>query len=545
MASTNAANADEFVIQESTPLSKSIIWGMIEDYYMTGGVEAWNKIPFYITSNPTIAEAYAELIVAFLRDYYRHFNLKHPLWIVEMASGTGCFSYYLIKEIIRKKKFFKELSNLNIHYLMTDFAANTAMSWKANPKLQPFVKEGFLKFGIFRPDEGDVIYQCPSNPSASPSKILLNQSMVKNPIISIANYFFDSLKQDAFKVCEGHLQEVLFSWGSKRNPDRDNKKLNFVELIKHESCRDIQPEYYENAHFNEILKQYKNGLMYGSVLFPVGPLKCLQNLLSLSNHNLVLFSSDKGFTKESSMYGLYEQPFVTHDGVFSYSVNYDAIGKYFMNQGGISLRTTYENLTISSSANYLLSKPCDLENSRYSFNEKMERCNLNEGLYNFLDFLVRDKPKNENSFLKETLSYICLSNVDPVVFSLCARFIRGAIDTRTEYQEKQLLEILQKVQENLYCSQQGYNIFYDAGSIYEKLENYDEAIASYQRSIDYFGESESTLYHMALCFENKNNFKVALDYYKKSLTFNQNGTYLFQAIGRITHKLANLLKAGH
>jgi len=50
--------------------SEAPIWKVQREYYEVKGTKAWNndQVPQYITSNPMIAAAYAEMIFGFLQD---------------------------------------------------------------------------------------------------------------------------------------------------------------------------------------------------------------------------------------------------------------------------------------------------------------------------------------------------------------------------------------------------------------------------------------------------------------------------------------------
>ncbi len=52
-----------------TSLSRSILWDLQAAYFAERGIDAWRQgeVPHYVTSNPTIAAAYAEIVFAFRR----------------------------------------------------------------------------------------------------------------------------------------------------------------------------------------------------------------------------------------------------------------------------------------------------------------------------------------------------------------------------------------------------------------------------------------------------------------------------------------------
>jgi len=134
-------------------LSESILWKLQEKFYATAGIEAWQKIPFYPTSNAFIGEVYAELILAFLLDYHSRLEMNEPLYIVELATGTGTFSFYLLKELLAKKAYFSGLKDLKLRYVMTDFAEKIVSEWEGKEQLAEFRDSGVLDFAIFRPED--------------------------------------------------------------------------------------------------------------------------------------------------------------------------------------------------------------------------------------------------------------------------------------------------------------------------------------------------------------------------------------------------------
>ena len=88
-----------------TRLSESALWDMIARYFRERGVDAWAQVPFYPTSNMFVAEAYAELILAFLLDLRPHMNPEEPVYVLELGAGTGCFSYRCLRALKRKMRF--------------------------------------------------------------------------------------------------------------------------------------------------------------------------------------------------------------------------------------------------------------------------------------------------------------------------------------------------------------------------------------------------------------------------------------------------------
>lgn len=533
-----AAEPASIVLDENVKLSDSKIWSLLEDYYKNASISAWNQIPFYPTSNPFIADAYADIIFSFLEDYSTELNYDEPLYILEMAAGTGCFSFYLLKEIERRVPYFHRFSKLKIKYVMADFTSDNPRNWSENAKLKPFVEKGLLHFGVFRPQDDLRILEFSAG--ASNEKVLIEKGVCKNPLIAIANYFFDSIKQDAFQLQDGKLFEVLNSFNCLRDASGGDS-VAFDRLQKKETYRPVEFSYYSDDRLNKVLRSYSRDHENASIIFPVGAYKCISNLLEISEEKLVLISSDKGFTEKSYVKGLREQPFVAHHGVFSYSVNYDALRRYFEELGGTSFNTSDDNLSVSTGVNYLIKGSANrFERSHFNFADKVDRLNLINYLYFMQDLITEIEPKKSHELLRACLGYVQLCNYDPVVFCLAAPRMYFSLETMNSIQEKRILQMLERVRENFFSVQQQYDVFYWIGRIYYGMNHLDEALKAFADSLLHFGESSSALYYMAACYEVRKDYKTALRLYQDTLKLEPDCEYTQGGIKRV----AELIEKG-
>ncbi len=537
-----------YVLEENKLLSESKIWTLLEQYYETASIAAWNEIPFYPTSNPFIAETYAELILAFLRDYLPRLDLSKPVFIVEMAAGSGCFSFYLMKELCRLMEYFSALKQIDLRYVMADFTVNNVQSWMVSEKLRPFAERGLLHFGVFRPETDRAIKKCSLKAveaegsdsvelSVSTDEILLEKGTTSNPVIAIANYFFDSIKQDAFQIHDGKLKEVRQTFHYVPNP-ADPESLKFDDLIKAESCRDASYDYYSDPRLNTVLKSYQAEYQNASILFPLGAFSCISNLLEISDNSLVLISSDKGFADAAYIEGLREQPFLPHHGVFSYSVNYDAIDRYFSALGGKTMVTSDDNLSIATAMSICVRDQADanLEQTVHVFGERVDRHNNCNYLYFLQDLLTELEPtKSEKptEILRACMGYIQLCNYDPVVFCLAAPRVYMSLEGINVLQEQRLLEIIERVRDNFYSVQQQYDVFYWIGRILYGLNRIDGALSAFSDSLLTFGASSSSTYYIAACYEVKKEFENAFRYYEDTLKLEPSCSYTQDGLKRV------------
>src|ERR1041384_2933322 len=113
--------------QKSSPLeanqrlSRSLLWRLQRNYFERQGIEAWRSgaVPHHITSSPFIADAYARVVMGFLRDWST-LDPRQPVHIVELGSGSGRFAYSFLKKFLNLHRN-SVLKTIPVRYVMTDF----------------------------------------------------------------------------------------------------------------------------------------------------------------------------------------------------------------------------------------------------------------------------------------------------------------------------------------------------------------------------------------------------------------------------------------
>ena len=87
-------------LEQQQRLSRSLLWRLQRNYFEHYGIEAWRSgaVPHHITSSPFIADAYARMVLGFLRDL--SVDHSQPVYIVELGSGSGRFSYLFLKKFL-------------------------------------------------------------------------------------------------------------------------------------------------------------------------------------------------------------------------------------------------------------------------------------------------------------------------------------------------------------------------------------------------------------------------------------------------------------
>jgi hypothetical protein len=525
---------EEFAINSDMRLSQCEVWRMLEQVYQFGGKGLWEQVPYYVTSSTFLAGTYAELIVSFLFDHYKSLNKKEPIYIVEMGTGTGCLSFYLMKELARKRALFPHLEELKLKYVMCDFSTNTINDWLNNKELKQFRDNGTLEFAIFKPEEQTEIVTYDGTH--------IGPSTVKNPIIAIANYFFDSLKHDAFRVKDHQIEETLHTFYFEDANGAENTSSPFEGLRKRESYAPVSDKYYDDPVLDKVLQSYGPQYENATFLFPLGAFNCLDNLRTMSNNQLVLLSTDKGYTQADFMQGLWEQPFVAHHGIFSYSVNYDAIAKYFNVLGGFSYASNALSFSVETQMSLLLdgTKSEDMTQTRYHFLENVARRNDINYLYYCQNLLLTAGTCSKNDMVRTYISLIRTSNCDPIALYMCGEMIAAAVGEVGNDLRRHLMAVLDEVEANFYHVRQRTDALYYSGKIRYMIDDFEGCVKAVTRSISEFGENSHSLYYLAACNEVKKDFAAALDLYKRSLAIDPNCEVTKKAVERMQSKLSTV-----
>ena len=506
------------ILDKGKPLSQSILWKLQRNFFEGQGIEAWRQgtVPHYITSNPFIANAYAKVVFGFIRDCtgvtgdsandsFPPFDPNHPLYIIELGSGSGRFAYHFLKKFLDIYGS-SVLKDIPFTYVMTDFTERNIDFWRTHQSLKPLVEGGVLDFALFDT-------QCDEEIKLTQSGDVLDPGIVKNPMVAIANYFFDSIPQDAFFIQGGQLHEGLVTVTSyQQEADlHDPDLLSRVEISYDKNP--TEPDYYENPNWNEILESYQKRLDDTAFLFPCAALKCIENLSNLSGGRLLVVSGDKGYSHEEDLLGRGE-PAITRHGSFSMMVNYHAIGKYVQKQGGQSLQTTHRHAHLNISAFILGRHPGGHTETLQAYRQAIETC----GPDDFYTLKKAIEHEYDSWTLEQLLAYIRLSGFDAKIALACYPALMDRIEHATESEKQELYRVIQKVWDAYYPVAEEQDLAYHLGVLLYELDYYDEALDFFSRSHEFYGHDATVAYNMSLCHYGLRQMGEALEQLKKALT---------------------------
>ena len=291
--------------------------------------------------------------MAFLRDGLEPnaaapIDPTQPLYLVELGAGPGRFAFHFLKQFLRLLDQ-AGLGSLPFKYVMTDFVGPTIDFWSRHPQLKPFVERGILDFAHFDASQ-------PQPLRLLHSAALLDQGALANPLVLVANYFFDAVPQDVFYLHQGKLHEGRVTVTSAQaEPNLEDPTLLSRVVVGYDHQL-LAADPYEDGAFNRILNEYSQRLGDTTILFPFAALQCVRFFRGLSGDRLLVLAADKGFHWEEDLLRWGEPQMAIHDGCFSLPLNFHAMGQYILQQGGQVLQTPHHHPSLDILA-FLLGRP--------------------------------------------------------------------------------------------------------------------------------------------------------------------------------------------
>jgi tetratricopeptide (TPR) repeat protein len=506
------------VIEQGVPLSQSCLWQIMKTYFLTHGVEAWKKVPFLVTCNALIANTYAKLIHAYLLDRLPHLTADAPIYLLEWGSGTGRFAYNLIRQLIMTLNADPRFAHLTFCYVITDLCEPNVAFWQAHEKFKPLAEAGQVDFAVMNPEKPeDFTIQLRHQ------QITLTPERLKNPLVLIANYFFDSIPHDVFRV-NGHQLEA--GTLTVTGPLLGAGKLPTIDAVKTRyQYHAITSDYYTEPAFNTLLADYARTMHNASIILPIAGLQAIQRLRELTAGNMFMVSSDKGFVSPEVLLGHYEPSYAEH-GSFSYSVNYNAILRYFEQAGGSVYASNALNLDLQTVACVLDDYPEPLvelnrlapellngQNGINQINPLMSLAHLAQ---------LPKEPAQQSNLLTSLLALYRFSHYEPAMLFSTAALLEHVIHTISFTQRVTLMHTLDAMWQNYYPFSAENNFPMVAGAILCKLGLHEKARKFLNYSLTVHAPEPATYYYLGACDEGVRNYTSAKAYYEKAVALDPN-----------------------
>ena len=509
------------ILETDRRLSDSCLWDAEKNYYLNKGMEAWNgQVPFFITSNVFFAQESARVLAAYCRDLLKNkkLNLNQPIYILELGAGTGQFSFYCFQELL---KLWDELglSPLNFIYLVTDLSPENIHFCESHSNFKDFkdvknfkknkIKSGEIKFLVLDTDDLSPLDFLKSNP---------------NPVLTIANYLFDSLKQDAFFVSEGRIHESLLTLEMPEEYlEKYENNLDQLQPSFHH-CLLSPGDYYAKPSYDFILETYQAQLHEGSFLIPIGALDLLSYLLDLTQGKLLLLATDKGYASVGDFEGE-EEPSLVFHGSFSFGVNFHALGLFAEKSGGKMLEIPMGEGIKSS---VILWEKNNLNN--LNLNQVLNHQIQELTLADFFNFYQQFKNSGKLS-IELLLSFMRWSRWDPYIFSQFSQKILKSLNHSSANIITGFIQGIDNLLAHMYELPYGEDLYSPIAILFHTLHFYERALEIYKISENKavlnirlntaISQSHRfmNLFNQGLCYAQLGDQKSAQDYFQKAKEF--------------------------
>lgn len=482
-------NSPRYVVQEKTPFAESLIWQINTDFYNQKGMTAWTEgiVPHEITNSSLAATTYAELIYAFLKDLELNDKTKETVYILELGAGHGKLCYNVLKHLDELIAVDKEIST-RYCYILSDIVEDNISFWSHHPKLQGYYDRGLLDLSYFDATKSKTINLVKSQKTISTADL-------DQPILTIANYFFDSLPNELFYFHDNEMYSCSVSADSATDPLGKSAQdlIGGMELTYHTTL--ANDHVFKNEIFNEILTQYNQIKGDSYILFPKAGLECIANIATLSKQGLVLLTMDKGYKEIQELEGRPKPDLVKH-GSFSFWVNFHAISQFCIKNGGRSMFDASTNLSIELGCLLFMKNP-----SKYILFEQMYRKHskqINLDDFNSIKNFVYRNMASIN--LPELLGLVRLSSYDSTIFINLLPTIKKLSKSISIKQRSRLKQTVDYVWDIYYAVNEEYDLSYELAGLMYDLGYYNAALGYFKSSSDSFGYKIDVDYNQILCY---------------------------------------------
>ncbi|MCB1136131.1 MAG: hypothetical protein KDK78_07680 [Chlamydiia bacterium] len=188
------------ILEKEQAFGSSLLWQLQSNAYGQLGANAWGQgpVPLYITSNPFIARQHAAIAHAFLRDWDRSKGLdrSEPVYFIDIGAGCGRFAYIFRQELRRLLDMDASLREMKLIAVLSEIVPGTVEYWKKYLYLRRLLKEGAFDVALYDAIQGTSL-------RLQHSGRILERGACVNPILATANYLFDTIPQDLFRVSNG------------------------------------------------------------------------------------------------------------------------------------------------------------------------------------------------------------------------------------------------------------------------------------------------------------------------------------------------------
>ena len=444
-------------------------------------------VPRHLTSNSLVGKTYAELIFAFMKDTIINGHAAEKIYILELGAGHGQLAFHILKHLERLKNHDPQTLSPYC-YVLSDIVEENLKFFQNHTQFLPYFKKGILDVAYFDAISGNAIF-------LRQSGITIHPGDLTQPLLVIANYFFDSIPTDLFYIKNTKISTCSVTLNTAENPEGMDESALLKNMLYEFDTQLLKSPCYKESVLNDILKDYKDLVFDTYLFFPHKGIQCLTNLGKLSKKGLMVLSMDKGFHKIHELENAGVPEIITH-GSFSIWVNFHAFSAYCKKQGGISFFPALS--TFSAALGCLLLLP-DSEN--YTQTKTAYKRFVDDFGPDDFDGIKKFTYKHIAKMnLSELISVLRLSAYDTTFFINVLPRIKQVAREVTFHDRRRLAETMHQTWNMYFYVNESEDLAYEMGGLFYDLGFYKDALKFFQFSINLYGYKADVFYNNALCY---------------------------------------------
>lgn len=483
-----------------TTFSQSPLWQLQRQYFEETHIDAWRQgdVPHYVTSNPHMAETYARLLLAFFRDRQKIHPSQAPIYIVELGTGSGRFSYHLLKAFTR----LLETTEANVApfvYVMTDFVEETLEFWEGHLRLQPFFAQGILDYALFDAEKDATLRLKKSG------KIIDAQSTTQ-PIVAIANYFFDSIPQDLFYFQGGTAQVPLVQLEGYAPASEQSAREQLEALEVSYQYETLTDTPYQHLLQKQLFRDYQHYLTDSHLLFPSIGIQCIDRLKDLSQEGLLLITADKAIHRIENWH-YRSAPYIAKHGSFSLTANYHALKEHCRLSQGKTLFPTHPVASITIGTLLYLKKPQQHHEVITSYQQHVNDFGPDD-YFSIKKHIEQQIPQLSTHDL---LAYLRLSGYDARLFHQFLPRLHELVEEFTEDERFTVLQMAGRIWDGHYPLGETVDMAFEIGTLLLNLAFFQEALNFFHLSEKIYGKKTTVTFAKAAAYALNNHPQKAID----------------------------------
>lgn len=493
-------------LQDFTPVKDSMVWSLLEQFYQNQGSDAWKQklVPQGSTANCYTADTYAGIVKGFFRDLMAGGEFKPPI-IIELGGGSGRFAWQFLNRLLNYH--FVDEDCPAFTYMLTDAATANIESWSKKKRFQPLIDNDLLEFAELWVKPDPILKTSAGN--VTPADI------ENRPVILIANYLFDSIPTDMFRIKDNQIERVLMSVKSEKK-DFLKKPINtFAGLTETFNSTPIDGDPTTHPLINKILQGYAK--LEGDFHFPVPEtgFRFLESFLGRKAPTMLLAGDMAYSDPEEFDLG---SPFI-FDSYIAHYTNFHMFAELFQAHGGFTQFQRQPDVDFCCGAflapgNAKAKDVVWFNDTKKTATEYLKEFNPYDAheLSDMIHALDGDVS------IRQVLAWMRFSKFDPEVASACLPILFEHLEQGEEHpNEQQLYEAYMESYQAFFPD--GAPVDIDCGIAHLFLDiNYnEEALQLIESSIQEFGENPQRLFVHALVLLRVDRREEALQELNRSL----------------------------